>query len=184
MASCYDDFELIACLSNRLDLSKGLEGASLRPSIVCQVMMQICRCKIDDPSKSISRVSVLDGCVQSPQAYSLCADLDVRAQWVSNRLLTPGSSFGVPLQPARNSPYNRTENSELSWNSQAIHSAFSSIFEGGLGLGVYPVVWLPQLGSGLGIPYSPSGIRGQDQSTTYRGGTQTAFWRSSREMSR
>jgi len=85
--ACYDDFELIACLSNRLDLSKGLEGALPRPSIVYQAMMQICRCKIDDPSKSISRVSVLD--------YSLCADLDVRAQWVSNQLLTPGSSFGV-----------------------------------------------------------------------------------------
>ena len=57
--------------------------------------MQICRCKIDDSSKSISRVSVLDGCVQSAQAYSLGADLDVRAQWVSDQLLTPGTSFGV-----------------------------------------------------------------------------------------
>ena len=61
-------------------------------------MMQICRCKIDDSSKSISRVSVLEGCVQSAQAYNLCADLDVRAQWVSNQLLTPGSSFGVTVE--------------------------------------------------------------------------------------
>ena len=86
--SCYDNFELILYLSNRLDLSKGLEGASSRLSIVCQVMMQICGCKIDDLSKSVSRVSVPDGCVQSPQAIGLCADLDVCAQWVSNQLLT------------------------------------------------------------------------------------------------
>ena len=30
---CYDDFELIEYLSNRPDLSKGLEGASSRLSI-------------------------------------------------------------------------------------------------------------------------------------------------------
>ena len=34
----------------------------------------------DDLSKSVSRVSVLDGGVQSPQAVGLCADPDVRAQ--------------------------------------------------------------------------------------------------------
>ena len=44
---------------------------------------------------SLSRVSVLDGCVRSAQAVGLCAALDVRAQWVSNQLLTPGSSFGL-----------------------------------------------------------------------------------------
>jgi len=91
----YDDFELIAYLSNRLDLSKGLERAPSRLSVVCQVMMHICRCKIDNLSKSASHVSTLDGSLQAAQAYTLCVDLDVRAQQFSNQLLTPSSSFGV-----------------------------------------------------------------------------------------